>query len=542
MIKDDVLLIDLGSIYWAAWHSTANAEICEAHDRTIAHVRKLLGDYKLIAVCCDSRTNFRKALDPSYKANRPPQDSAAYHQLDRVKQTLADDGLLLWECDGLEADDVLATACRAAVKADHNVAIVSADKDLTQLVQLGVSWLSPKTGECLDRAGVHAKFGVWPEQIRDFLAIVGDRSDNVRGVQGVGEKGAAKLLGEYVTLDQLMTAVVTTPSKVATPKVCAALRDALAWLPVTVKLVSLRYDAPIQFAQIYEQRETKTKGEPMSEDDLDPPRPSIHEVPTNTWTQVLAAPEATADTEPPHPPPPDTPCDHKFIDSNRCLKCGWIAKPIGGSHAAHTAEVVQLMREAAPAAAQQARGIVQALQGPLQGHAAPPPAWELGLEPASLGAAFQLAKGMWQSGLYKRFGSAEAIWAVMIRGRELGMGALTSLDSFHVVEGKPTPSAGLLIARAKAHPDVEYLEFVDGDATFATWRGKTRKGEEITLRYTIEEAKDAGLLAPTRSGIPSNWVKRPTEMLRKTAGVQLGRILAPGALQGMYGIEEMGAA
>ena len=146
-LKDDVLLIDLGSIYWAAWHSTANAEICEAHDRTIAHVRKLLGDYKLIAVCCDSPSNFRKDIDPTYKANRPPRDSAAYVQLDRVKKTLADDGLLLWECPGLEADDVLATACRAAVKLDHNVAIVSADKDLTQLVQLGVSWLSPKTGE-----------------------------------------------------------------------------------------------------------------------------------------------------------------------------------------------------------------------------------------------------------------------------------------------------------------------------------------------------------------------------------------------------------
>ena len=375
----------------------------------------------------------------------------------------------------------------------------------------------PEDGR-VDRNGVHAKFGVWPEQIRDFLAIVGDRSDNVRGVKGVGEKGAAKLLGEYVTIEQLMTAVINTPSKVATPAVCAALRDALAWLPTTIKLVSLRFDAPIEFRQIYEKREAKTKEDPVSEDDLDPPhepseaiaRPEPH-----TWSEAIAmgTPE-----EPPQ------------------------SEAIGGSHAPTHAEVIELVRHEAGPPAPQVRSIVQRLEGAQNALAAPPPAWELGLEPSSLGAAFQLAKGMWNSGLYKRFGSAEAIWAVMIRGRELGLGALTSLDSFHVVEGKPTPSAALLIARAKAHPDVEYLEFVEGDATFAKWKGKSRHGVEIELEYTIEEAKTAGLLAPTRSGIPSNWIKRPAEMLRKTCGVQLGRILAPGALQGLYGTEEMGAA
>ena len=431
------------------------------------------------ATCLSYRHNYLD-LDPTYKANRPPRDSAAYVQLDRVKKTLAADGLLLWEAEGFEADDVLATACRAAVKADHNVAIVSADKDLVQLVQHGVTWLSPKTGECLDRAGVRAKFGVWPEQIRDYLAIVGDRSDNVRGVQGIGEKGAAKLLGEFVTLEQLMSAVVTAPAKVATPKVCAALRDALAWLPTTVKLVTLRYDAPIEFKQIYQKREAKTKAEPMSEEDLDPPHePSEPEAP-------LVESEPVTDPE---------------------------------------------VRAAAP----QVQSIVREPQAPQHALAVVPPAWELGLEPTSLGAALQLAKGMWTSGLYKRFGSAEAIWAVIIRGRELGMGALTSLDLFHVVEGKPTPSAGLLISRAKCHPDVQYLEFVEGDATAATWRGKTRKGEEIVLRYTIEEARKAGMVKPG-----SNWEKRAPEMLRKTCGVQLGRILAPGALQGLYGNEEMG--
>jgi len=175
-----------------------------------------------------------------------------------VKETLARDGLLLWETEGFEADDVLAAACRAAVKAGHEVVVASADKDLTQLVEHGVSWLSPKTGETLTRDGVRAKFGVWPEQMRDYLAICGDTSDNVRGVQGVGPKGAAKLLEEYVTLEQVMAEVVKPRAKpVATLTVDAKLKDALAWLPTTVKLVSLRYDAPINFSEIYEKREIK---------------------------------------------------------------------------------------------------------------------------------------------------------------------------------------------------------------------------------------------------------------------------------------------
>jgi 5'-3' exonuclease len=476
------LLIDLGSIFWAAWHSSANEEQCAAHDRAVDHIRKLIEGYELIAICCDSPRNFRKDIDPSYKSNRPPRDSASYEQLRRTKRTLEAQGLLLWEAEGLEADDVLATACRAAVAAGHDVVIVSADKDLTQLVELGVSWLSPKTSEFLDRDGVRKKFGVWPEQMRDFLALVGDQTDNVRGVDGVGPKGAAKLLGDYQTIEQLMDAVVSNPKGVATPKVSVAIREALEWLPNTIKLVSLRFDAPITWAEIYEPRTISTKEDPVHDQPSEEPSQNDHEAPE---------PESEAATNPAHDAP----------------------------EAGEPGSAIEVAGPDRPQA------LVVA------------PHWDLALEPTSLGAAFKLAQGLWTSGLYVKFKSAAGIWAVIIRGRELGLGALTALDCFNIVEGRPCPTAHFLISRARLNRRCEYLRFIEGDDKFALWKGKAVGEQEIPLRYTIEQARKAGLVKPG-----SAWDKRADEMLRKTAGVQLARIVAPGALDGLYSIEEMEGA
>jgi len=478
-----VILIDLGSIYWACWHSTANEAVSEAHDRTIAAIQKLASGYDLVAVCCDSPRNFRKELDPAYKANRPPRDSAAYVELARTKASLETRGFLLWEADGYEADDILAGACRSAVKAGHDVVIASSDKDLAQLVQFGVTWLSPKTGESRDRDGVRAKFGVWPEQMRDYLAIVGDSTDNVRGVRGVGPKIAAKLLGDFVTIEQLMSAVVHAPRTVGTPAVVAALTEAIEWLPLTVKLVSLKYDAPIEWGEIYETRKLENP---------------VHD-------QIIEANDAG---------------DLDFEDQSFKTE-----RPAANDHeVSRAAEVEAAGNDGAAIEVAQAQLLVA-------------PNWEMGLEPTSLGAAFKLARGLYDSGLYAKFKNPAAIWAVIIRGRELGLGALTALDCFNVVEGKPCPGAHFLIARAKRHPDCEYLEFVQGNGNAAVWRGKARGREQIMLTYTIDQARAAGMIKPG-----SAWDKRPEEMLRKSCGVQLSRILFPGALEGLYAAEEMGAA
>ena len=496
MVKPTALLIDLGSIFWPAWFSSVKDELSAAHDRSVNMVRRMLEGYPgaLVAVCCDSPSNWRKELEPSYKANRPPRDSAAFEQLHLVKETLSKDGLLVWESEGFEADDVLATACRAAVKAGHEVVVASADKDLTQLVELGVSWASPKTGELLTRDGVRAKFGVWPEQMRDYLAICGDSSDNVRGVQGVGPKGAVKLLDEYVTLEQVMAEVVKPRAKpVATLSVDEKLRASLAWMATTVKLVSLRFDVPIRWEEIYETREVKpiTKGDAVTIDEAE---------------YESAEREALA---------PD------------------------GSPAAVDQELDALaMRDSAPMPERKSepRPLARVSSAVIA-----PPSWDLALEPTTLGLAYKLASDLHNSRLYTRFPTAEAIFAVIIRGREMGLGALTSLDLFHIVEGKPAPHAHFIIARAKASPECEYLEYIGGDSTYAEWEGQSKRGaalgrDPVKLRYTIEQARKAGVV---KTG--SNWEKRPDEMLRKTAGVQLSRVIAPGATMGLYSQEELAA-
>jgi hypothetical protein len=157
------------------------------------------------------------------------------------------------------------------------------------------------------------------------------------------------------------------------------------------------------------------------------------------------------------------------------------------------------------------------------------------LEPTSMSEAYRLARGLANSRLYSRFPNPEAIWAIIMRGREMGIGALTSLDVFHNFQGKPMMSAHLIIARAKADPDCEYFYCVETTSERATWETKNRNNPKPTrLTYTIEQAKLAGLL---RQG--GNWVQRPDEMIRKTAGVQLARLEYPRAAMGMYCPEEI---
>lgn len=182
-----------------------------------------------------------------------------------------------------------------------------------------------------------------------------------------------------------------------------------------------------------------------------------------------------------------------------------------------------------------------------------PTNFDMALEPATLSAAWGLAKGIFNSRLYTKFKNAEAVWIAIIRGRELGLGAATSLDVIHIVEGKPCMSAHLIIDRAKRHPDCEYFRLIESDDTTAVYETKARSNPTPTRHsYTIEEAQRAGVAPQNLRATPaweqrgdrrvdvrSNWEKRPAEMLRKTCGTQLTRIEYPGAALGLYAIEEL---
>lgn len=147
----------------------------------------------------------RMEILPEYKATRPPMPDEMRSQIQPIRAWVAAMGWEILEAEGHEADDLIAGV--VSVREGHEVAIVSHDKDLSQLVQPGVTLVIPgkkSSLTILDRAGVIAKFGVPPEHMRDYIALVGDSVDNIDGVAGIGPKTAAKLLNEIGGLDEIL--------------------------------------------------------------------------------------------------------------------------------------------------------------------------------------------------------------------------------------------------------------------------------------------------------------------------------------------------
>ncbi len=168
-----------------------------------------------IAVVFDApgRT-FRDDLFAEYKAHRTPMPDELRAQTEPLLAAVEALGLPVLRVDGVEADDVIGTlACRAAA-AGQSVLISTGDKDMAQLVNEHITLINTMSGTVLDRAGVKAKFDVFPEQIIDYLALIGDSSDNIPGIEKVGPKTASKWLNAYGTLDGLLAHVSEIPGKV----------------------------------------------------------------------------------------------------------------------------------------------------------------------------------------------------------------------------------------------------------------------------------------------------------------------------------------
>jgi DNA polymerase-1 len=147
---------------------------------------------------------FRDDLFAEYKAHRPPMPDDLRAQTGPLIEAVEALGLPLLRVEGVEADDVIGTLAERAVRDGLRVVISTGDKDMAQLVNDRVSLVNTMTGTSLDRAGVKLKFDVYPEQIIDYLALVGDASDNIPGVPKVGPKTAARWLNQYSTLDNLL--------------------------------------------------------------------------------------------------------------------------------------------------------------------------------------------------------------------------------------------------------------------------------------------------------------------------------------------------
>jgi DNA polymerase-1 len=200
----------------------------------------------LIAVVFDAPgKTFRDELFESYKAQRTPMPDELRAQLQPLLESVRAMGLPLLRVDGVEADDVIGTLAQQAAAQGYDVVISTGDKDMAQLVNERITLVNTMTGSRLDRAGVKAKFDVYPEQIVDYLALVGDTSDNIPGIPKVGPKTAAKWLGEYGTLDKLIENAAAIPGKVG-----ENLRAGMRELELSRKLATL--DCNVKLDQPFE--------------------------------------------------------------------------------------------------------------------------------------------------------------------------------------------------------------------------------------------------------------------------------------------------
>src|SRR6188474_1658623 len=174
----------------------------------VTMLRKLLNEHKpeFIAASFDlpGRT-FRDDLVADYKANRTPMPDELAQQIPMVHAACEALGVPILTSERYEADDVIGTLAEKAAAAGFDVVIVTGDKDFFQLVRDGITVYNPKEeGTWYDAAGVKEKFGVAPEQVVDVLALMGDTIDNIKGVPGIGDKGAREMIATYGSLENLL--------------------------------------------------------------------------------------------------------------------------------------------------------------------------------------------------------------------------------------------------------------------------------------------------------------------------------------------------
>lgn len=243
--RPDLVLIDGSSYLYRAFHAlppltNSAGQPTGAVHGVLSMLLKFLREFDPphIAVVFDAPgKTFRDELFAEYKSNRAPMPDDLRAQTEPLLEAVEALGLPLLRIGGVEADDVIGTlACRAD-SAGQQVLISTGDKDMAQLVNEHITLVNTMSNTVLDRAGVKAKFDVFPEQIIDYLALVGDSSDNIPGIDKVGPKTAAKWLNKYGTLDALLAHAAEIEGKVGDN-----LRAGLATLALSRRLATISCD------------------------------------------------------------------------------------------------------------------------------------------------------------------------------------------------------------------------------------------------------------------------------------------------------------
>jgi len=245
MADADLVLIDGSSYLYRAYHalpklSNSAGEPTGALHGVLTMINKLVREQpaRRIAVVFDAPgKTFRDEMYAEYKANRPPMPDDLREQVEPLIDAVKAMGLPLLRVEGVEADDVIGTLCRRCADEGKNVLVSTVDKDMAQLVSDRITLVNTMSGQVLDRDGVKKKFDVFPEQIIDYLALVGDSSDNIPGVPRVGAKTAAKWLNEYPTADDIIQNAADIGGKVG-----ESLRENIEQLQLSRDLATIRQD------------------------------------------------------------------------------------------------------------------------------------------------------------------------------------------------------------------------------------------------------------------------------------------------------------
>jgi len=250
MSSNRLVLVDGSSYLYRAYHAlprltTSRGDPTGALFGVLNMINKLAREEpsEHFAVVFDAPgKTFRDSLFEEYKANRPPMPDDLSPQVEPLLAAVQAMGLPLLRVDGVEADDVIGTLCRLAKAQGMEVIVSTSDKDMAQLVDDHVTLVNTMTGSVLDREGVKRKFDVWPEQIIDWIALVGDASDNIPGVPRVGAKTAAKWLNEYGSVEAIIENADAIGGKVG-----ESLRENIDRLKLSRELATIRSDVALPF-------------------------------------------------------------------------------------------------------------------------------------------------------------------------------------------------------------------------------------------------------------------------------------------------------
>ena len=287
-----IVLVDGSSYLYRAFHAMPNLANSQGDSTGAVYgivnmLRRLMREQDtphFVVVFDAPGKTFRDRLYSEYKANRPPMPDELRSQIDQVHAVIEAMGLPLLSIPDVEADDVIGTLAKAAPSAGMDAFIVSGDKDLAQLVGPGVVMCDSMKNVVYDEKGVEEKFGVPPDRIIVFLALVGDTSDNIPGVPKVGPKTASRWLMEYGSLDTLVANADSIKGKVG-----ENLRGSLDQLALSRQLATIKCDVPLE-------KELEALVISPADDDIS--RQLYEELEFKTWLSELGGLNESVEAEP----------------------------------------------------------------------------------------------------------------------------------------------------------------------------------------------------------------------------------------------------